>query len=93
MPFVILHKVSGLLWPYFSQEVLLCLDHLLCTPSFLQATCLERLFKDLKKQNVKLLFCMGFGLHSPCAFSLLEHMILLFFFLGHSLNYLKSVFF
>lgn len=41
---------------------------------------LERLFKDLNKINIKLLFSMSFGLHSACALILIEHIILLFFF-------------
>lgn len=41
---------------------------------------LERLFKDLNEKNIKLLFSVGFGLHSACAFSVIEHMIFFFLF-------------
>lgn len=45
------------------------------TPTFLQMMCPERLFKDLNKKNIQLLFSMGFGLYSACAFILIEYMI------------------
>lgn len=55
--------------------------------------CLEILFKDVNKKNTKLLFSMGFGLHSACAFSLIEHMILFFFFFWAQPQLPKKCFF